>query len=184
MLWINVVVWFLDSHDYSTLYFILTPGLLVGSVLLTFLIFFSSPIICLYVLSSTLWYPLRFPHENDVRFVLTSNCLYENSCLIYLICVCLRIVVSKTYCVVFLFCLSSSCLPYVARFSGLSIFDCPFGILSHLFTQTYLRCMFYLTTCRLCLDVGCIFSSEYSNTNLANSKWRNLMLTAWLKFLT
>jgi hypothetical protein len=119
MLWINVVVWFLDSHDYSTLYFILTPGLLVGSVLLTLLIFFSSPIICLYVLSSTLWYPLRFPHENDVRFVLTSNCLYENSCLIYLICVCLRIVVSKTYCVVFLFCLSSSCLPYVARFSRL-----------------------------------------------------------------
>jgi hypothetical protein len=28
----------------------------------------------------------------------------------------------------FLFCLSSSCVPYVARFSGLSISDCPFGI--------------------------------------------------------
>jgi hypothetical protein len=24
---------------------------------------------------------------------------------------------------------SSSCVPYVASFSGLSIFDCPFGIL-------------------------------------------------------
>jgi hypothetical protein len=28
-----------------------------------------------------------------------------------------------------LFCFSSSCVPYVASFSGLSIFDCPFGIL-------------------------------------------------------
>jgi hypothetical protein len=37
----------------------------------------------------------------------------------------LRIVVSNTYCVVFLFCLSSSYVPYAANFSGLSIFDCP-----------------------------------------------------------
>jgi hypothetical protein len=41
----------------------------------------------------------------------------------------LRIVVSNTYCVVFLFCFSSSCVPDVASFSGLSIFDCPFGVL-------------------------------------------------------
>ena len=184
MLWINVVVLIPWQSWLFHLVFHSYPRFVDGVCVAHLLNFFSSPIICLYVLSSTLWHPLRFPHENDVRFVFTSNCLYENSCLIYLICVCLRIVVSKTYCVVFLFCLSSSCLPYVARFSGLSIFDCPFGILSHLFTQTYLRCMFYLTTCRLCLAVGCIFSSEYSNTNLANSKWRNFMLTAWLKFLT
>ena len=31
-----------------------------------------------------------------------------------------------------LFCLSSYCVPYVASFSGLSIFDCPIGILSRL----------------------------------------------------
>ena len=48
---------------------------------------------------------------------------------IYVICVCLRIVVSNAYCVVFLLCLSSSCVPYVASFSGLSIYDCPYGIL-------------------------------------------------------
>jgi hypothetical protein len=30
---------------------------------------------------------------------------------------------------VFLFCFSSSCVPYVESFSGLSIFDCIFGIL-------------------------------------------------------
>ena len=43
-----------------------------------------------------------------VQFVFTSSCLYEGSRLIYVICVCLRIVVSNTYCVVFLFCFSSS----------------------------------------------------------------------------
>jgi hypothetical protein len=42
--------------------------------------------------------------------------LQESSCLIYIICVCLRIVVSNTYCVVFLFvCLrlirGNNCLP-------------------------------------------------------------------------
>jgi hypothetical protein len=30
---------------------------------------------------------------------------------------------------VFLVCFSSSCVPYVASFSGLSMFDCPFSIL-------------------------------------------------------
>ena len=41
------------------------------------------------------------------------------------------------YCV-FMFCLSlsSSCVPNVASFSGLSILDCPFGFLSRLFTKT------------------------------------------------
>ena len=33
--------------------------------------------------------------------------------------------VSNTYCVVFLLCFSSFCVPYVASFSGLSIFDSP-----------------------------------------------------------
>ena len=77
-------------------------------------------------------------------------------CLIYVICVCLGRVVFNTLCCVFdlyffilytlccqflwivhflllryslkLICLVS-CVPYVVSFSGLSIFDCPFGIL-------------------------------------------------------
>jgi len=53
----------------------------------------------------------------------------------YVMCVCFRIVVSCTYCVVFLFCLSSYYVPYVASFSGMSIFDCPFCILLRLFTK-------------------------------------------------
>ena len=39
------------------------------------------------------------------------------------------LVMSNTYCVVFLLSFSSSCVPYVASFTGLSIFDCPFGII-------------------------------------------------------
>ena len=52
-------------------------------------------------------------------------------CLIYVICVCLRIVVSNTYCAVFFLLVSSSCV-YVASFSGLSMFYCSFGILLRL----------------------------------------------------
>jgi hypothetical protein len=47
----------------------------------------------LYVLSSVLWCPLRFPHKNDVQFVFNSSCLEEGSCLIYVSCVYLYIVV-------------------------------------------------------------------------------------------
>ena len=52
--------------------------------------------------------------------------------LFYVICVCLHIVVSNTYCVVLLFCLSSSCVPYIASFSRLFIVDCP-SVLSNVY---------------------------------------------------
>ena len=45
-------------------------------------------------------------------------------------CVCLCIVVPNTYCS-----LPLSCVPYVASFSGLSISDCSFGILSPLLSM-------------------------------------------------
>jgi len=45
----------------------------------------------------------------------------------YLRCLCLFAYSGPLYVVVF--CLSLSCLSYVASFSGLSIFDCPSGIL-------------------------------------------------------
>ena len=57
-----------------------------------------SPNMCLYVLGSVLW----FPHTSDGWFVFTSSCLLEGSCLINVICVCLRIVVSNAHCVCFL----------------------------------------------------------------------------------
>jgi hypothetical protein len=46
-------------------------------------------------------------------------------CRIYVVCVCLGIVVSNTSCVVFLFCFSSFCVPYVTSFSVLSFFLLP-----------------------------------------------------------
>jgi hypothetical protein len=55
------------------------------------------------------------------------------SCLCYL-CV----VMSDACCVVDLF--SSSCVSCVASFSGLSIFDCPFGVLWRLFNKGPCNC--------------------------------------------
>jgi len=77
---------------------------------------------CLYVLTASFWCALRVPNKNDAPFVFTSGCL---SRVIYVICVCLYIVVLNTYCVVFLVCFYSSCVPYVVSFSGLSIFIAP-----------------------------------------------------------
>ena len=57
---------------------------------------------CPYVLRSVLWCQLRYPNKDDVRFVFPSSYLQEVSCLIYVICICLRIMMSNTYCVVFL----------------------------------------------------------------------------------
>jgi hypothetical protein len=85
-----------------------------------------SRVMCLYVLCSVLWSQLRLHYKNYVRFVFISSCLYDGSCLIYVMCVWLRIVVSNTYCVVFLLCFSSSCVPNVASLSRLSLFDFPF----------------------------------------------------------
>ena len=85
-------------------------GVHVVHLLINF--FLCCPIMCLYVLSAMLWCLLRFPHTNDVRFMMSNIC-----------------------CVVFLLCLSSFCVSYVAGFSGLLIVDCPFGVLEveHLF---------------------------------------------------
>jgi hypothetical protein len=43
----------------------------------------------------------------------------------YINCACLCIVVSNTYCFVFLLCCSSSCVPYVSSFSELSFLIAP-----------------------------------------------------------
>jgi hypothetical protein len=85
-------------------------------------------LLCLYILSSVLLCAFRFPHEKQVRFVFTSCCLLEGSGL-YIICVCLRIVLSNTCWVVSLLCMTSSSVSYVASFSGLFNFDWSFGIL-------------------------------------------------------
>jgi len=44
------------------------------------------------------------------------------------LCLCLRILISEAYCVVFVFLRLVSCVTNVASFSGLFILDYPFGI--------------------------------------------------------
>ena len=64
--------------------------------------------------------PVRFPHKNYIQFVFTSMQLFvkgRGSCLIYVICVCLRIVVSNTYCVVFFFVLCCHCLGFFSFYN-------------------------------------------------------------------
>ena len=63
------------------------------------------------------------PHNNDARFVFTSRYLQEGSCLIDVICVCLRIEVYNAYCIVFLFCFV--CFRLVYAMLPVSL-DCPF----------------------------------------------------------
>ena len=46
-------------------------------------------------------------------FVFTSKCLQEGSCLIYVICICLRIDVSKRYCVVFFYVWCTLCYQFL-----------------------------------------------------------------------
>ena len=67
--------------------------------------------------------------RNVIRLYLQLFVGWFMSYLRFYLCVCLRIVVSKTYHVVFLFCFSLSCVHYIASFSGLFIFDWPFDIL-------------------------------------------------------
>jgi hypothetical protein len=63
-------------------------------------------------------------HKSDVELVFTYSCLQAGSCL-GVICVCLRIHIVLC----FLCCFSSSCEPYAASFSDLSICDCLFSSL-------------------------------------------------------
>ena len=71
------------------------------------------PTMCLSVLSVVLWGPLRFPRGRDVRFVFVSSGLCEGSCLVFIVCVCLRVVVSNTYCVAFFFVLCTVCWQFL-----------------------------------------------------------------------
>ena len=82
-----------------------------------------------------LWCPLRIPHNNDVRFGFTSRCLYEGSCLISVICVCLRIVVSNTYSGVL--CFWFVCLRHVHPNLPVSL-DCSYLIVHSVFSNVYL----------------------------------------------
>ena len=105
-----------------------------------------SSIMRLYVLSSVLWCPLRFPHGGNVRITLfvfawvSWCCICLSIMVLYLFeyhgvvfvwvswcCICLSIMVSDTCCVVFwvVFVLSALC----CQFLWIVLFNCPFDIL-------------------------------------------------------
>ena len=58
----------------------------------------------------------------------------------------MRIVMSNTYCVVFLLCFSSSCVPYVASFSRLSILIVP-SVFSNVYFIFCWTCYHLLSSC-------------------------------------
>jgi len=76
----------------------------MGPMLLISIVVLCCPIMCSYVLSSVLWCPLGFPKKKCSFPLYRQLLLYEGACRIYVICVCLRIVVSNTYHVMFLIC--------------------------------------------------------------------------------
>ena len=82
---------------------------------------------------------------NNVWFVFASSCLQEDSCLIYVICVCLRIVVSNTYCIVIF------CLLILYHIMPVSL-DCPFLIAPSVFSNVYLHIP-YAKTHNHCGDI-------------------------------
>jgi hypothetical protein len=102
--------------------------------------YFSVVVALVFVL--TIWVPCC-----DVRYDFRIGTMF-GSYLPPVICGCFRIVVSNTYYVVFVFGLSSSRVPNVDSFSGLSIFDCPFGILQRLFQFMLMERVFsYMCLC-------------------------------------
>jgi hypothetical protein len=123
---------------------------MMGSVLLLFLFF------CVVSLRSEFHVYCNCRKKNDVRVVISSICLWESSCFIGVICVdlcswwcpghfvlwfCLFFFVLCTLCCQFLcvvFCLSSSCVPYVASFSVLWF------------------CLFVFVLCTLCCQFLCV----------------------------
>jgi hypothetical protein len=75
-----------------------------------------------YVLSSVLWCPLRFPHESDVRFVFTSS-LFVGGCMSYLPYLYL-FAYSGVQHILRCVCFFPSCCQFLSNV----YFDCPFCI--------------------------------------------------------
>jgi hypothetical protein len=86
-------------------------------------------------------------------------------CRIYVVCVCLWIVVSNTSCVVFLFCFSSFCVPYVTSFSVLSFFLLPLR-----YSLTFMLDIFS----PLKAEMKIVSSTNRGNHRPAASHWQTL----------
>ena len=129
----SCICWCIKNTTYWQLQYIINailvhfiPRFFMGSTLLIFL-FFYVVLLCVF----TFWFPCC-----DVQYDFRIKTMFSSSLppvvcrrthVLYVICVCLRLVVSNTYGVVILFCVSW--VPYLASFPGLSIFYCSLDIL-------------------------------------------------------
>jgi hypothetical protein len=116
------------------------PRLFGGSVLLIALVF-CVVLFCVF----TIWIPccdVRYDFRVKTMFglVLPPVVCRRAYCLIYVICACLRIMLSNTCCVVFLCWFSSSCVPYVA-----SLFWFSSSCVSHVASLFWLPLRYSLT---------------------------------------
>ena len=109
---------------------------------------------------------MRFLHIKYARFVFISSCLCEGSCLIYVICACLRIVVSYTYRVVF-FCSAIFVMCFVYPMLLVSL-DCPFSIAPSVVSNVY---SYYFPFNKERFSVGhhILSSQPYEKINLRSS---------------
>ena len=115
-----------------------------------------------------LWCLLRFPHK---WFVFISSCLYGGSCLIYVSCVCMDIVLLNTYCFCFV------CLRFVSRVPNVASLYC----LSIFGKKTYtcsLKEISILSTSLACP----VFISIYTSTLWFPSliQLQSAILTSWI----
>jgi hypothetical protein len=103
----------------------------------------STPSRCFLVSCCYVRYYFRIETMFDSTF--NTSCSWEGLCLLYVICVCLRMVVSNTYCYVFLLCFSSSCM------------DWPFLIAPSVFSNVYLsgHIISILSICQSDIQVWC-----------------------------
>jgi hypothetical protein len=75
-------------------------------------------------------------YDMSLSFYCLMSCLYDTACLIDVTCFCLRILVSNTYYIVLCFCFVFRHLVYTM----FPVFlDCPFLIVSSVFSNVYLR---------------------------------------------
>ena len=96
---------------------------------------------------------LRFPHKNNIRFVLAPF-VCGRARLICIVCVCLSVVVSDTYCVMFFFILCALCCRFLYNF------DFPFGILTFFyfnFQKMFIHKCIYVI--QILVSLACLLKS-------------------------
>ena len=93
--------------------------------MLIFVVYLCCTIMCLTFCIPC--YDVCYGFHMDTMFgsSLPSVVCREGSCLVYVVCACLHVVVSGSRYVVYMLCFSLSCVPCVASLSGLPIFDFP-----------------------------------------------------------